>query len=84
VHPLFDPCYEALLKVTVFVPLVSEPGKVRPTPHRDRELREIGELPSQIRKLLVHVTSLHPLLECNDSAGHQTLTRGGSNHHQAH
>jgi len=37
-------------------------------PHCDRELREIGELLSQIRELLVHVASLHVLLVRNDSA----------------
>lgn len=58
-HPLFDPCDQALLDVAVFVPLLPVPRQVRAMPHRDRKLREIGDLLPQIRELLVHVASLH-------------------------
>jgi hypothetical protein len=71
-HPLFDPCDQALLDVEVFVPLLPEPRQVRAMPHCDRELREIGDLLPQIRELLVHVTSLHALLARNDPRGWPT------------
>jgi hypothetical protein len=57
-HPLFNPCDQALLSFEVFVPLLPEPRQVRAVPHRDRELREIGDLLPQLRELVVHVVSL--------------------------
>jgi hypothetical protein len=57
-HPLFDPCDQALLDVAVFLPLQPVLRQVGAMPHCDRELREIGDLLPQLREIVVHVVSL--------------------------